>query len=147
MGEKKIHKLLPQKPVSFQIAGIVSQEKIFILSNEFRRLTDLKLDQLISIKIPKNEVMQMFNSYSSLPDESGKVISLISNRCSDGILMESFKNIDYFLTWSSETPITADLLLVKKIKESKLILGISILTLNSSKENKSFLEIINLFRH
>jgi len=147
MSEKKIYKLPPQKPVSFLIAGIVSHEKIFILSNELNNFTELKLEELVSVTAMQNDITKTFNAYRTLPDESGKIVSLISNRCSDGILFDAYKNLDYFIIWSSENTIIAEHLPLKNIKESKLVLGISLLTINSDKEKKSFLEVINQLRH
>lgn len=146
MGDKKIHKLSLQKPFSFQIVGLVSHEQIFVLTNEIKRLSHINMDELVSLELIQNDVTRSFNAYNSSPDENNIVYSLVSNRCSEGVLVDSFKTLDYFLVLSSESPIEIESSLLKKIKSSKFILALSVLDLNTIKLQKGFESILSQLR-
>lgn len=147
MSEKKVHKLNLQTPFNYAVAGIVSHEKIFILSNEIKRITKLNLDNLITVQSSQNEMVKSFNAYSSNPDENNIVFSLLSNRGTEGILLDGHKSLDYFLVLSSENELAFDLSFLKKLKGSKLILAISTIEMQTIKQKKQFEEIVNQLRN
>lgn len=146
MGEKKIYKLNLQTSFFYAVAGIVSHEKIFVLSNEIKRLTELNLENLLTFQSLQNNIVKTFNVYSSRIDENNHQFFLLSNRNSEGVLIDTFKSLDYFLVLSSDEEVNFENSFLKKVKSSKLVLAISILELKTVKQKKQFEEIVNQMR-
>lgn len=146
MGEKKIYKLNLQTSFFYAVAGIVSHEKIFVLSNEIKRLTELNLENLLTFQSLQNNIVKTFNVYSSRTDENNHQFFLLSNRSSEGVLIDTFKSLDYFLVLSSDEEVNFENSFLKKVKSSKLVLAISILELKTVKQKKQFEEIVNQMR-
>jgi len=148
MGEKKIHKLKLQKSILFQVAGIVSNERIFILSNEIKRLSKINLEHhLLTVESKVGEVVNSFNAYCSGPDEKNIIYSLVSNRCTNGVLVDSFKKLDFFFIVSSESPVEIGKEVIKKIKGIEMVLAVSILELSILKQKNQFEDIVNQLRN
>jgi hypothetical protein len=145
MGSKIVHKLTIQKPISFLVAGLASHEKIFVISNELMRLFNLKSDRLQTIDFVKGDIHKQYNAHNFKSEENDLIYTVLSNQSNEGVLMDTYRTLDYFFIISGDHQPTYDDLLLIKVKKSKLILAASFLDITSPKENKLFQEIVNQF--
>jgi len=142
MDNKKIHKLHLHKQLSFVVAGISSQEQIFVVSNELNRILNITLEKLQTIVYFDGIKNRKYNAYSFFPGENGCVYSLLSNRGIEGVLFDKFRMLDYFFIISAENHPIAENGMIKKIKDSKCFLSVSHVSTDNNRDNKIFQEII-----
>lgn len=143
MANKIVYKLKIQKPISFLVAGIASHEKIFVVSNELNRLCNINLNHLQTIDYIKGDAHKHFNAYSFTSEENGFLYSILSNNGSEGVLIDTYRTLDYFFIISGDFQPVADNLMINKIKKSKLFFATSYIDTNSPKGKKLFQEIVN----
>jgi hypothetical protein len=142
MINKKVLKLDSHKQYLFVVVGISSQEPIFIVSNDLNRSLTISLEKLQTVVSFDGKTKKRFNAYSYFSDESNFFYSLISNRGTDGFLFDKLRILDYFFVISTENQLANKEEIIKKIKDSKYFLSVSNVTINNTKENKIFREIV-----
>jgi hypothetical protein len=124
MQEKKVHKLGDLQPLFYHITGLVSDEEIFILAHQLNLSLKLSLKQFSTPEVVADKQINNYNAYSSFPDEHRMFYALLANKNEDGILIDKYKNIDYFLISCAETESSTSPLVQKKIREVKQVLAV-----------------------
>lgn len=133
--KKKTHKLNLQQDFDFLLIGIASHENDYRLSwalNEELSALLVKSENLIvqSKHSPQN---QSFSQYIFDDSSHLRFFRLISNRCSDGFLLEEHTKIDYVLVVSGETNEELRDNLLKSIKQIPIVISAFSIDVNTLK--------------
>lgn len=144
MKKSRTYILKEQNPISFKIAGIVTHEKIYVVSNRLNQLHSTGFGQLKLTGVEGTDRIYSLNSFSYVSKYSDNLISLISNKMHDGVFMSRFKTIDYFLIISGYNTEAEDDILVESIKNAKTFLSFLLIGNLTGKERALFQQLVNL---
>jgi hypothetical protein len=142
MPKKKTHKLVVNYTIPYFIFGIVSCEKGVIVSNELNCLFELKLSLFNPIEIQAGGNIKSFERFSCQFDDSDINYSLISISSKTGPLIETYRDIDYFLIISGTESATINKEQILEKINSPLILAFSEIVIKTKKEKEFFQEIL-----
>jgi len=112
-ANRNVYKLKASSPAVFTLIGISSHENDYRLSwslNEHMRLSFTKSYSLIT------DLEKVFTIF--VHEDDDKSLTLVSNLCDDGFLLEKHKNLDFILKFDvqlSEAELSAWLHDLKKI--------------------------------
>ncbi|MDR2037126.1 MAG: IPExxxVDY family protein [Bacteroidales bacterium] len=100
MAKKNIMKLdIPQDVFMFTLIGISSHENDYRLSWSLNKQLDLKFTQGEDFTVGTGEKFTRFVHV----DEKYS-LTIISNRCDNGFLLDKYKNFDFLLKFEGELP-------------------------------------------
>lgn len=142
MAKKKSHKLIVNYSIPFNVFGIVSDEKGFVVSNELNNLLNINLRLTKQIELTVSGSVKLFDAFSFKTDDSSIIYSLISISSSTGPLIEFYKNVDYFLIVSGTEATVLNKKDIKNNIKSPLFLAISDVDIKIKKEKEIFQEIL-----
>jgi len=113
-------------PVTFTIIGVSSHENDYRLSwsiNEQLKLALTRGDNLVT------DTGKEFSCF--VHEDDYQRLTLISNRCDNGFLLEKHKNFDYILKFDSELNETQTTEWLRDLKKSPLVSAVCVMPANS----------------
>jgi hypothetical protein len=114
---KKIHKLTDSGEYRFRLAGISSAENDYRLCWSLNQVLGIHLAKTANLEIfnKRLEGMQAFSQFDYFDEETLLLYRLISNRSTNGYLLEEMTNLDYLLQITGEMEDSGMETLVKKL--------------------------------
>ena len=141
MAKKKIHKFKESTPEFFLILGLVSSANDYKLSWLINEKIKISLKQKKDYSLQTKKILKEFIYYSFEDDKD--LIKLIANKCNKGVLINEFKNIDYFIKISGDNIMEKTKFIYSELKNNNNINGIFEIDLAKIKKStkKIFIDI------
>jgi len=116
---------LDTAPVTFTIIGISSHENDYRLSWSFNEQLEIALAQGDNLVTGAGKEFSCFTCKSN-----HQRLTLISNRCDNGFLLEKYKNFDYILKFDPELSETETTEWQRNLKKSPLVSAVCHIQIN-----------------
>ncbi len=137
----KTKKLKYSPDYEFSIIGIISGEDDYKVSWLINKLCgiDLYKQKNLEIRNDKYSNFQVFSVFKAFLEDSGNRLRFLSNKCSDGFLIEELKNIDYLLVIYGDNRENLLNKIIKELKPGSEINGVFKIDPNKLKSREKLL--------
>lgn len=126
---------------SFLLIGINSIEDDYKICWIINKISGVDLIKQDSLEIRNNKFYQIqsFSVFKGETDFADSYIKLVSNKCTEGFLIEELKNIDYFIVISDEKVISNQQNFIKDLKQNSEITSAFIINPEDLKSKEKLL--------